>query len=103
MLNSPFILSPQQRSVRSITQDAIPFLNNLIFQYTNPLPFETEAHSIKTMPILREHLDAHLYYFRYKTLDITLSQQPFQIIFNQVQGVNLGTIYRTIHLRNLYS
>ena len=77
MLPSPFILPPQQRSVRSIPQDVIPFLNNLIFQYTNPLPFETEAHSIHTIPLLREHLDAYLYYFRYKTRDITPSQQPF--------------------------
>ena len=28
------------------------FIQNLIFQYTNPLPFETEPHSIKTIHFL---------------------------------------------------
>ena len=101
MLPNPFILSLQQRSIRSTTHDVTPFLHNLIYQYTNPLSFETEAHSIHTIPLLREHLDAYLYNFRYKTLEITPSQQPFQIIFNPVQGINNGTFYRTIHPQNL--
>ena len=30
-------------------------------------------------------------------MEITQSQQPFQVIFNPVQGINSGTFYRTIH------
>ena len=101
MLPNPFILSLQRRSIRSTTHDVTPFLHNLIYQDTNPLSFETEAHSIHTIPLLREHLDAYLYYFRYKTLEVTPSQQPFQVIFNPIQGINNGTFYRTIHPRNL--
>ena len=101
MLPNPFILSLQQRSIRSTTHDVTPFLHNLTYQYTNPLSFEAEAHSVHTIPLLREHLDAYLYYFRYKTLEITPSQQPFQVIFNPVQGINNGTFYRNIHSRNL--
>ena len=101
MLPNPFILSPQQRSIHSTTQDVTPFLHNLIYQYTNQLSFETEAHLIHTIPLLREHLDAYLHYFRYKTLEITPSQQPFQVILNPIQGNNSGTFYRTIHPRNL--
>ena len=71
MLPNSFILSLQQRSIRSTTHDVAPFLHNLIYQYTNPLSLETEAHSIHTIPLLREHLEAYLYYFRYKTLEIT--------------------------------
>ena len=37
MLPTPFVLSEDQRQKRSLTQDAIPFLHNIIFQYTNPL------------------------------------------------------------------
>ena len=37
----------------------------------------------------------------YKTLDITPSQIPFQVIFNPVKGINLGTFYRTIHPQNI--
>ena len=44
MLPSPFLLSSEQRQKRSLTQDEIPFLHNLIFQYTNSLSFETEPH-----------------------------------------------------------
>ena len=101
MLPIPFTISPQYRSSRSLTQDVTPFLNNLIFQYTNPLPFETEPHSIFTIPLLREHLDSYLYHFHYKTIEITPSQQPFQIIFNPVKDINTGTFYRTIHPQNL--
>ena len=101
MLPNPFILPLQQRPIRSITHYVTPFLHNLTYQYTNPLSFETEAHSIHTISLLREHLDAYPYYFRYKTLEITPSQQPFQVIFNPVQGINSGTFYRTIHPRNL--
>ena len=101
MLPIPFTVSSQYRSIRSFTQDVIPSLKNLIFQYTNPFPFETEPHSIYTIPLLREHLDSYLYYIRYKTIDITPSQQPFQIIFNPIKTINNGTFYRTIHPQNL--
>ena len=49
MRPSPFVLSTEKRQIRSLTQDVIPFLNNLIFQYTNPLPFETEPYTIHTI------------------------------------------------------
>ena len=60
MLPSPFVSSTETRQNRSFTHDVIPFLNNLIFQYTNPLPFETEPHTIHTIPVAREHFDSSL-------------------------------------------
>ena len=51
--------------------------------------------------MVREHCDSYLYYIRYKTLDITPSQQPFQVIFNPVKGFNTGTYYRTIYPQNI--
>ena len=65
MLPTPFQCSTAPtRNVRSITQDINLFLQNLIFQHTNPLPFETEPHSIHTVPLLREQRDSYLYYIR---------------------------------------
>ena len=32
-------------------------------------------------PLAREHWESYLYYIRYKTLEITPSQTPFQIFF----------------------
>ena len=101
MLPSPFVSSTEKGQNRSLTQDVIPFLSNLIFQYTNPLPFETEPRTIHTIPLAREHCDSYLYYIRYKTLEITPSQNPFQVIFNPVKGINTGTYYRTIHPQNI--
>ena len=64
MLPTPFVLSTDQRQKRSLTQDVIPFLNNIIFQYINPLPFRTEPHTVHTIHLAREHCDSYLYYIR---------------------------------------
>ena len=101
MLPPPFALSTEKRQSRSLIQDVTPFLNNIIFQYTKPLPFETEPHTLNTIPLAREHCDAYLYYIRYKTLEITSSQTPFQVVFNPVKGISTGTYYRTIHPQNI--
>ena len=60
MLPPPFVLSTDKRQNRSLIQDVTPFLNNIIFQYTNSLPFETEPHTIHTIPLAREHCDSYL-------------------------------------------
>ena len=101
MLPTPFTLNTEKRQNRSLIQDVTPFLNNIFFQYPNPLPFETEPHIVHTIPIAREHCDSYLYYIRYKTLEITSSQTPFQVIFNPVKGINSGTFYRPIHPQNI--
>ena len=101
MLPPPITLTTEKRQNRSLIQDVTPFLNNIIFQYTNPLPFETEPHTLHTIPLAREHCDSYLYYIRYKTLEITSSQTPFQVILNPVKGISPGTYYRTIHPQNI--
>ena len=100
MLPPPLVLSTEKRQNRSLIQDVTPFLKNIIFQYTNPLPFETEPHTIHNIPLAREHCDSFLYYIRYKTLEITSSQTPFQVIFKPVKRISTGTYYRTIHSQN---
>ena len=98
MLPTPFLLSTDQRQKRSLTQDVIPFLNTIIFQYTNPLSFETEPHIIHTIPLAREPCDSYSYYIRYKTLEITPSQSLFQTSFNPVHSINTRyTIEHFIH------
>ena len=49
----------------------------------------------------REHCDSYLYYIRYKTIEITQSQNPFQGILNPVEGISTGTYYRTIHPQSI--
>ena len=64
MLPTPFTLNTEKRQNRSLIQDVTPFLNNIIFQYTNPLPFETKPHRVHTIALAREHCDSYLYYIR---------------------------------------
>ena len=101
MIPTPFTFTTEKRQNRSLIHDVTPFLNNIIFQYTNPIPFETEPYILHTIPLVREHPDSYLYYIRYKTFDITPSQTPFQVIFNPVKGINSGTFHRTIHPKNI--
>ena len=75
MLPPPFLLSTDQRQRRSSIQVVIPFLHNIIFQYTNPFSSETEPHHIHTIPPVREHCDSYLYYLQYKTLETSSSTQ----------------------------
>ena len=101
MLPPPFALSTEKRQNRSLVQDVTPILNNIIFQYTNPLPFETEPQIIHTIPLAREHCDSYFNYIRYKTFEVTPSQNLFQVLFNPVKGISSGTYYRTIHPQNI--
>ena len=101
MLPPPIALFTEKRENRSLIQDVTPFLNNIIFQYTNPLPFETEPHTLHTIPLAREHCDSFFYYIRYKTLKITSSQTPFQVVFIPFKGISTGTYYRTTHPQNI--
>ena len=68
MLPPQFVLSTDRRQNRSLIQDVTPFLNNIIFHYTNPLPFETEPHTIHTIPLAREHCDSYFITFDIKHL-----------------------------------
>ena len=71
------MLSTDQRPKRSHIQDVLPFLHNIIFQYTNPLSFETEPHIIHTVPLAREHCDSYVNYIRYKALDHNTITESF--------------------------
>ena len=71
MLATPFLLSSDQRQKRSFAQEVISSLKNVVFQCTNPLPFETGAHTIHTIPLIREHCDSFPDYIQNKALEIT--------------------------------
>ena len=50
-----------QTNICSLSQVIKMFLENIIFQNTNPIPLELEDHSLHTIPLVREHLDLYLY------------------------------------------
>ena len=83
MLPPPVSLSTDQLQKRPLTQDVIPFLQNIMFQHTNPLSFETEPHNLHTIPLVLE--ESYLYYFQYKTLEPLHSQNPFNLLLTQLK------------------
>ena len=85
----------QTRDIRSLSHDIKLVLNNLIFRFKNPLPFEIEARSIHTIPLLREHLDSYLSITSDTKYVATPVEKAIQIIFNPVTDINTGICYRT--------
>ena len=94
--------TPVIKNAKVVKLELNPFLQNIIFHYTQPLLFENEPHTIETIPLIREHLDTYLFYIRYKVLTIATEYPAFQISFPQ-QRPNSSHIYRrTINPINLH-
>ena len=53
---SPFQI-PHIKNVKIVKFELKPFLQNIIYNYTQPLPFENEPYTLETILLLREHLD----------------------------------------------
>ena len=96
MLPTPFQCSTAPiRKIRAITLDVNLFLHNLMFQYTNPLHFETEPHSIYTILFLRGHLLSYLYYIRYP-ITSTISSRSLTLLKMLPQEHTIGqNIHKT--------
>ena len=93
--------TPVIENAKVVKLELNPFLQNIISDFSQPLPFENEPHTIETIPLIREHLDTYLFYIRYKVLTITTENPAFQISFPQ-QRPNSSHIYRrTINPINL--
>ena len=97
---SPFQI-PHFKNAKVVNREITPFLQNIIYNYTQPLPVENEPFTIETIPVIREHLDTYLLYIRYRNTTITTEYPSFQISFPQ-QGSSSHQIYRrTINPINL--
>ena len=88
-------------NAKVVKREITPFLQNIIYNYTQPLSFENEPFIIETFPLIREHLDTYLFYIRYRNTTITTEYPTFQLSFPQ-EGSSLHQIYgRTINPINL--
>ena len=76
----PFALNTSQRITRDISP-LIQFLNNLIYNSTTPLSFETYPEDIYTTPLICEHHDSYLYYIDTGSLVPNSEEPPFSIPF----------------------
>ena len=100
----PFIFNATtQRQQRALIVDAIRFTENLIYNSTNSLPFETKLNSIYSIPLIREHHDAYLYFINSKTCEASYSDNSFNINFNPVPNVNTKTFSKTIIRHDIFT
>ena len=77
----PFASNPSQRITRDISHTLLLFLNNLIYNSTTALSFETYPEDIYTTPLIREHHDSYLYYNDTHSLIPNSDEPPFSIPF----------------------
>ena len=97
---SPFEIS-NIRNAKVIKTETKPFLHNIVYNYTKPLPFENEPYSLETIPLNREHLDTYPFYIRHRSTTVSTEYLSFQITFPQQETSSTQTYRRTINPINL--
>ena len=97
----PFVFNTSQRITRDVSQTLTQFLNNLIYNSTTPLSFETYPEDIYTTPLIREHHDSYLYYIETHSLVLNSEEPPFSIPFTSL--INRSDTFRkNIYPNNIY-
>ena len=96
----PFILNTSQRITRDTSQTLTQFLNNLIYNSTTPLFFETYPEDIYTIPLIREHHDSYLYYIDTHSLIPNSEEPPFSIPFTS-PTTHSDTFRKNIYPNNI--
>ena len=97
---SPFEI-PQIKNARVVKTEAKPFLHYIVYNCTKPLSFENDTYSLETIPLIREHLDAYLFYIRHRYTTACTEYPFFQITFPQQETSSIQTYGRTINPINL--
>ena len=100
----PFVFNATtQRQQRALIVDAIRFTENLVYNSTNSLPFENELNSIYSIPLIREHHDAYLFFINSKTCEANYSDNSFNVNFPPVPNVNTKTFSKTINPHDIFT
>ena len=97
----PFVFNTTQRITRDVSQTLTHFLNNLIYNSTTPLSFETYPEDIYTAPLIREHHDSYLYYIETHSLVLNSAEAPFSIPFTSLKNRS-DTFRKNIYPNNIY-
>ena len=97
---SPFEI-PYIKSAKVVKTEIKPFLQNIVYNYTQPFSFENEPYSLETIPLIREHLDTYLFYIRHRSTTASTEHRSFQITFPQQETSSIQTYRRTINPMNL--
>ena len=79
---SPFEIT-YNKNAKVIKTELKPFLQNIVYNYTQLLSFENEPFSLETIPVIRKHLDTYLFYTRHRSTTASTEYPSFQITFPQ--------------------
>ena len=100
LLPLPFASNTSHRITRDTSHTLIQFINNLIFNSTTPLSFETYPEDIYTAPLIREHHDSYLYYIDTHSLIPNSDEPPFSLPFTS-PTTRSDTFQKNIHPNNI--
>ena len=95
----PFASNTSQRIIRDTSHTLIQFLNNLIYNSTTPLFFETYPEDTYTTPLIRDYHDSYLYYIDTHSLIPNSDEPPFSISFTS-PTTRSDTFRKNIHPNN---
>ena len=80
---TPFIFHiVTERQKRDLIKDAISFFENLIYNTTYSVVFETPCTDICAILSIREHHDPDFCYIYYKICETRFADVPFTVVFN---------------------
>ena len=100
LIDLPFASNPSQRITRDISHTLLQFLNNLIYNSTTPLSFETYPEDVYTTPLIREHHGSYLFYIDTHSLIPNSDEPPFSIPFTS-PTTHSDTFQKHIHPNNI--
>ena len=89
------------KNAKVIKTEIKPFLHNIVYNFTQPPSFQSEPYDLETIPLIREHLDTYLFYFRYGSTTVSTEDPSFQITFPQQETSSIQTYRTTINPINL--
>ena len=97
---SPFQVT-SIKNAKALKLEMKPFLHNIVYNYTQPLPFENEPYNFETIPLIGEHLNTYLFYIRHRSTTASTEYPAFQITFPEQEASQIQTYRRTINPINL--
>ena len=101
-VSSPSLFEiPYIKNAKVVKTEIKPFLQNFVYNYTQPLSFKNEPYSIETIPLIREHLNTYLFCIRHRSTTDSTEYPSFQITFPQQETSSVQTYRRTINPINL--
>ena len=72
---------PYKEIAKLVKLEIIPFLHNIVYNYTKPLSFENEPYTLETIPLIREYLDPHPFYTGHRSTTASTKYSSFKITF----------------------